>query len=79
MATRERNDRRRHARFRAQTGAFVVLGRQDRISGLIIDIGMNGLSFKYMDEGSRPNGNKDMEILLTANGFHLKAIPFQPI
>jgi len=74
-----RVERRKDKRFQVHSGAFVILRPSDTCVGRIIDIGLDGLAFEYID-GEKPPGRPDeLEIFVTDSVFRLKNLPCQSI
>lgn len=72
-------ERRRHLRYPAIDGAIVALDPRADILGQMIDIGLGGLSFRYIDtEVERPPPKK-LLILLNKPRFYLEHIPFRVV
>ena len=71
---KERGERRKHKRFRDQSGAFVGIGPHFNKVCRLIDIGMGGLSFRYMAREKRPNVSF-LDIFLTDRDFYSGYVP----
>jgi hypothetical protein len=78
-ATYERIERRRHRRFRVPVGVFVSFRPDNSRLGEIIDISLNGLSFRYLASGGPANGSNRLNIFLTERGFCLDDLPFETV
>jgi hypothetical protein len=79
MNTNVRVERRKNKRFQVHSGAFVILRPSDTCVGRIIDIGIDGLAFEYVD-GEKPPGRPDeLEIFVSNSVFRLKNLPCQSI
>jgi len=81
---KEVDERRKHKRFRVQSGAFTVLTafswpHSTQKLGQIIDISMGGLAFSYIASEELPNVSLELSIFLAGNRFHLRSIPFETI
>jgi len=72
-------EQRKYRRFRVHSGAFVTLSPSDTCVGQIIDIGMDGLAFEYVDGEEPPSRPNELEIFVTGSNFHLKGLPCQSI
>jgi len=71
MSNKEIVERRKNERFRVKNGAFVALRPHYTKLGQISDIGMDGLSFHYMDREERPNESSDiLDIVVTKGDFY---------
>jgi len=72
-------ERRKHKRYRVENGAFAVL-RPDNVKlGQISEIGMDGLSFRYIAQQEPPGRSHKLDILLSSTDFHLQKVPFGTI
>ena len=76
---KEAVEQRRHKRFRAQEGAYVLIRGPFSKLGQILNISRGGLEFRYIDIGERPEKLLELDILLKANGFQLEKLPFKTI
>ena len=81
---KEVDERRKHKRFRVQSGAFTVFTafswpHSTQKLGQIIDISMGGLAFTYITGEESPNVSLELSIFLAGNRFHLRSIPFETI
>jgi len=65
-------------RFQVGGAAFVGVGPAFGKVGLIEDIGMDGLTFRYMD-GDRPLNESYLDIFLTSGNCYLGKVPFETI
>ena len=72
-------ERRKHKRFRVQTGAFAALCPQFNIIGQIVDISTDGLAFRYVAREERSKESSKLSILLTDGSFCFDKIPFEAI
>ena len=70
----QRVDRRRHKRFQAPQGVFVGVGPDLDSIGLLRDISMDGLSFRYVGNGEVLNGSY-VELFMTEGDFYLGNVP----
>ncbi len=77
--TKVRVEQRKHKRFQVHSGAFVSLRPSHTYVGRIIDIGMDGLAFEYVDGEEPPSRPNELEIFVTDSNFHLKGLPCQSI
>lgn len=81
---KEVDERRKHKRFRVQSGAFTVLTafswpHSNPRLGQIIDISMGGLTFSYITSEESLNVSLELSIFLAGNRFHLRSISFKTI
>ena len=77
-----RIERRKHRRFRAETGAVAVFRRPWPDSsklGQIIDISMDGLAFRYTADRERLHGSYQLEIVWGDCSVRCENIPFKDI
>ena len=76
-------ERREHKRFEVRSGAFAVLStpesRFTKRVGQIIDISMGGLAFCYIATEEPSNGESELKIITTNNGFHLDRLPSRTV
>ena len=72
-------ERRKHKRFKADYGAYAVLGPETSKLGQIKDISMGGLAFKYLADESRSNGTGELDIIIRQNSLCVKKIPIQTV
>ena len=68
---------RKHNRFRVQQGGFVSLYPYFAVVGQIMDIGSDGLAFRYVASEERTNGSTSLNILLTNRSFCMEKVPFK--
>ena len=72
-------EQRNHKRHPVQNGALVVLKPEYVKLGHIIDISMDGLAFRYVDE-KQPSGRpSELEIFFADNRFHLDKVPCKTV
>lgn len=72
-------DQRRHRRFRARDGAFVLLGPDSTKLGRIIDVCRGGLAFSHLAK-ARPSGDLfELDLFLIDTDFYLSEIPFSTV
>jgi hypothetical protein len=67
---------RKYERYSAREGAIVALKPQSNILGQMIDIGMGGLSFRYIESQEPPGDSKELVILVASQNFFLDKVPF---
>ena len=75
----ERVERRKHKRFRVQDGSFALLYHDLRVLGQILDIGSDGLAFRYVASKARSDGPSKLKILSTNGSFCLEKVPFKTV
>ncbi len=74
MDRKERVERRKHKRFRAEDGAYAAIRPHYNKIGQIIDVSRGGLAFRYMVCDSENDGSYELDIFLLGNGFHLDKV-----
>jgi len=72
-------ERRNYQRFRAQEGAFAVLGDSSGKIGQAIDVSKGGLAFHYMPGEESSSDFAELNIFLAENSFYLRELPFQTV
>ena len=72
-------ERRKHKRFQAPENALVVFRPRAIKVGLIIDISMGGLTFRYtdMDREEPSKESFELDIILLDSDFRLEKVPFK--
>ena len=70
----QRVDRRRHKRFQAPQGVFVGVGPDLDIIGLLRDMSMGGLAFRYVGNGDALSGSY-VELFMAQGDFYLGNLP----
>lgn len=63
MQNSEKNESRKHKRYKVKKGIFAVLGQECSRLGQVIDISMGGLSFSYAAVKTRSVDSTDMIFL----------------
>jgi hypothetical protein len=77
--TDRRVERRKHGRFQVSGAVFVGFRPDNSRLGEVIDIGMGGLSFRYLATGEPSNGSRRLNIFLTGRDFHLNDVIFETV
>jgi len=76
-------EQRRHARFHVPIlSAYVVLPCSRAyapIVGNIVDIGLGGVSFRYIARDEDPQKSSHLDILLPDRSFHLDGVPVRRV
>lgn len=71
-------EKRKHRRFEAKDGSFVVVWPDFSKQGQIIDISKGGLAFQYIaDEEETKGEGAELDILLQDISFYLERVPFK--
>ena len=70
---------RKYERYSAREGAIVALKPQANILGQMIDIGMGGLSFRYIECHEPPGYSDELVILMASQHFFLDKVPFKAV
>jgi hypothetical protein len=78
-STIEKDERREHERFRVRKDACVALGSSFRHVGQIIDIGMGGLSFRYVPTSHLSEGELELDIFMAGSPSYLYRFPFRTV
>lgn len=73
MNTEDFVDRRKHKRYQVKDGVYAINSCK---SGLITDISMGGLTFRYIDRKELSKQPCELDILYEADDFYLDRIPF---
>ena len=79
MNPHTKKDQRHFARYSAMQGAIVALQPHTDILGQMIDISMMGLSFRYIDTGSKDDQSSELTILMPKPQFYLERLPFRSV
>ncbi len=69
-------ERRKHKRFMVKNGAYTVNSTKP---GLIVDIGLGGLSFRYIDRKEWPQETNNLDIVFGDNDFRLTNVPYRVV
>ena len=72
-------ERRKFNRFKIQEGAFVEVKINGSKIGELIDISEGGLSFSYIDIGTRPEKSFDVDLYFQEKDFRLENLPAKTI
>lgn len=72
-------DRRKHKRFRAQNGVFVIVRPSDNGACRLVNIGMGGLAFDYLTGKAPSIEATELEVFLTDSLFRLYDVPCRSI
>ena len=72
-------EKRQHMRYPALDGAIVALNPKAEILGQIIDIGLGGLSFRYIDTEVEAPPSQELLILLNKPRFFLENLPYRKV
>jgi hypothetical protein len=77
--TKARSEDRKHKRFRAREGVFVMLKPSLTHVGRLVDISMGGLAFDYVVDSVLPKPPAELEIFVKGGTFRLNGIPCKEI
>jgi hypothetical protein len=69
-------DRRRHERIGVEGGAFIVVHPDSAKLGQVINIGPDGLAFRYMTDGDPWQRATRLDLFVVGRDFYLEDIPF---
>ena len=74
--TKGQTERREYIRHPIQTDSFVTLGPDHTIVGQIIDIGLGGLGFRYIDSKELPD-ESHLDMHMSEHDLCLNRVPFR--
>lgn len=74
-----RSERRHQPRFRVHDNAIVVLKSYPSTMGKLLDISMDGLSFRYIHNLERLNQTSVLDIFQSNAGFYLGRASFETV
>ena len=74
-----RSERRHRPRFRVHDNAIVVLKSYPSTVGKLIDISMDGLSFRYIHNLQRLYRTSELDIFQSNAGFYLGRASFETV
>jgi len=77
--TEEGVERRKHQRIGVDGGTFVVMPPDSTKLGQVINIGPEGLAFRYMTDGVQWSGPSQLDLFVVGHDFYLEDIPFATI
>ena len=72
-------EERTHRRYPGAEGAIVAVRPRAEILGQMIDIGLGGLSFQYIDSAIDESPSEELTILMSAPRFYLDRIPYRTV
>jgi len=72
-------EHRKHKLFRVLKTVFVAVRPHFDTVGRLIDIGMDGLAFAYLDIEKRPRKSLELDIFSKDGGFYLQKVPCETI
>ena len=72
-------EKRRHVRYPALDGVIVALNPKAEILGQMIDVGLGGLSFRYIEPEIDPSPSHELLILLNKPRFYLQSLPYRMV
>jgi hypothetical protein len=78
MTVNKRVERRKHKRYRVDSGALVLVGWYYERVGRMIDISEGGLAFHYTPHGEVQD-ESDLTIVLSEANFYLEEVPVNTI
>lgn len=76
MNSQTKAERRKHQRFQVAGNAFMV---NSSLNGLIENISLDGLAFRYVDRKSRKQETHFFDIVVDEENFHLDHLPYKVI
>ena len=80
-----KQERRKHTRYSIKNGAYATISPDSTKIGQILDIGMAGLAFKYIDTKHVKNENNDYEnnsqetLFLSSMGYYVGDLDFKTV
>ncbi|MBW1896189.1 MAG: hypothetical protein JRI47_03950 [Deltaproteobacteria bacterium] len=77
--TAEGVERRKHQRIGVDGGIFIVMQPDTTKLGQVINIGQEGLAFRYMTDGVQWSGTSRLDLFVVGHDFYLEDIPFATI
>ncbi|MEJ2473608.1 MAG: PilZ domain-containing protein [Desulfobacterales bacterium] len=72
-------NRRKHKRYPGVEGAIVAVRPQAEILGQMIDVGLGGLSFQYIDSAIDESPSDELTILMSSPRLYLDRIPYRTV
>ena len=72
-------EKRQHLRYPALDGMIVALNPKAEILGQMIDIGLGGLSFRYIDPEVETPPSNELLIVLNKPRFFIENIPYRKV
>ena len=78
MTKKQVVERRKHKRIQVERGAFVGVGPHFEQVGPLIDISMDGLSFRYL-AGEKHAKGLSLDIFMTDRDYYLGYVPFKVV
>ncbi|MGW8186100.1 MAG: hypothetical protein ACWGNK_02505 [Desulfobacterales bacterium] len=72
-------DRRKHKRYPGVEGAIVAVRPRAEILGQMIDVGLGGLSFQYIDSATDERPSDELAILMSTPRLYLDRIPYRTV
>ena len=72
-------DQEKHKRFLVPKDSFVALGPHYKKVGRIIDIGMDGLRFRYLASEELSDKSFEVDMFLSNTDFYLERVPCEMI
>lgn len=75
----EQVERRKHKLFRVLRTVFVAVRPHFDTVGRLIDIGMDGLAFAYLDSEKRARKSLELDIFSKNGDFYLQKVPCETI
>lgn len=72
-------ERRKHPRFKARIGAFVMCGEISTMLGQINDISLGGLSYYYLDSEEGLDSYFELDISYRERSYYLSNLRFKTV
>jgi hypothetical protein len=67
-------ERRKHRRFKTKENSYIAISPHYNRIGRVIDISLEGVSFRHLDLDVRPVGTSQLCHIYTDDGFHIHPI-----
>lgn len=72
-------DNRAHKRYPGVEGAIVAVRPRAEVLGQMIDVGMGGLSFQYIDSAIDESPSDELTIVMSAPRLYVDHIPYRTV
>jgi hypothetical protein len=75
----QKMEQRTHKRYPGVEGAIVAVRPRAEILGQMIDVGLGGLSFQYIDSAIDESPSDELTILMSAPRLYLDRVPYRTV
>ncbi len=72
-------DKRAHKRYPGVEGAIVAVRPRAEILGRMIDVGLGGLSFQYIDSSIDESPSDELTVLMSVPRLYVDRIPYRTV